>query len=51
MKFKAWVLTDENEWLFFDAIRWIDLDKDGRPVRICGPTGLQYNEFDLEVEG
>ncbi len=50
MKFSAWVKADDEEWIYFDAIRWISLDENGRPERICGPTGIQYGEFRLEVE-
>ncbi len=50
MKFSAWVKDDNEAWIYFDAIRWISLDKDGRAERVCGPTGIQYGEFRLEVE-
>ncbi len=51
MRFSAKVKDlDTAEWIDFSHIRWIDLDKHGRPERICGPNGLQYEEFELIVE-
>ena len=32
------------------GIRWIDLDEQGSPVRVCGKTGRQYEEFELIIE-
>jgi len=49
MKFRAWVTTDDGEQ-FSITPRWIALDEDGCPERVCGPSGLQYSEFVLEVE-
>ena len=40
---------DNGEWINFSHIRWISLDKQGIPERICGPTGLQYEEFELFI--
>jgi len=48
MKFRAKVKSDD-EWIDFDHIRWISLNEVGEPEVICGPTGLQYREFELEV--
>ncbi len=50
MKFSAWVKADDETWIYFDVIRWISLDENGYAERICGPTGIQYNEFRLEVK-
>lgn len=50
MKFRARVKTDTGEWIEFDHIRWISLNEQGEPDRICGPTGLQYDEFELIEE-
>ncbi len=50
MKFKAKVKTDNGEWIDFDHVRAILLDKHGKPEVVIGPTGLQYTEFELEVE-
>ncbi len=49
-KFSARVKNDDGEWIDFDPIRWINLDENGCPVSICGPTGLQYTEFKLNIE-
>ena len=62
MKFRVWVTTDAGtnedhsgqlqrttEQLYIIP-RWIALDEDGYPERVCGPSGLQYSEFVLEVE-
>jgi hypothetical protein len=49
MKFRAWVTTDTGEQLHLTP-RWIALDEEGHPERVCGPSGLQYSEFVLEVE-
>lgn len=50
MRFSAKVKTDDGSWIEFKSIRWIDLDPNGHPVRICGPNGIQYTEFELRVE-
>ncbi len=49
MKFGAKVKSDNGEWIEFNDIRWIGLNDNGEPERICGPTGLQYSEFELVV--
>lgn len=48
MKFRARVKTDTGEWIVM-PIRAIFLDEKGRPERVTGATGIQYNEFELEV--
>ena len=53
MKFTARVkpdpkYTDSEEWIDM-PIRVILLDKDGRPECVVGASGLQYDEFELEV--
>ncbi len=50
MKFRARVKTDNGEWITFTRIRVILLDEHGKPEVVIGPTGLQYTEFELEVE-
>ena len=44
--FKAFV-WDNGEKIELPVVRWIDLDNEGKPQRICGDTGLQYEEFEL----
>jgi len=50
MKFIAEVKTDDGEWVKIDNVRWIALDENGKPERICGPSGLQYGEFRLGID-
>ncbi len=50
VKFRAKVKTDNGEWIDFDHIRAILLDKQGKPEVVIGPTGLQYTEFELELK-
>ena len=47
VKVKAKVkLHEEGKWEII-PIRWIDINKEGRPERVCGVNGLQYEEFEL----
>ena len=43
-------LDPDGEWIDM-PIRVILLDKDGRPECVVGASGLQYDEFELEVGG
>ena len=44
MKLKAIVFMDNGEqWEFIP--RWVGMDKNGVPDRICAPNGMQYREF------
>ena len=49
MIFTAWITTDNGERLHIKP-RWIALDENGCPERVCGPSGLQYSDFQLEVK-
>ena len=50
MKFIAEVKTDDGEWIKINNVRWIALDENGKPERVCGPSGLQYGEFRLGID-
>jgi len=39
-------LHEEEKWEIM-PIRWIDINREGRPERVCGVNGLQYEEFEL----
>lgn len=51
MKFKAIVFDTQNGKPMRLQPRWIDLDGNGKAVRMCGNTGTQYHDFHLWVEG
>lgn len=51
MKIKATAYDTQNgEPREMDHIRWVGLDQNGRPQRICAPNGIQYREFELHIE-
>ncbi len=49
MKFTGKVKTDNGEWITMQ-IRAILIDEQGKPEVVIGSSGLQYSEFNLEVE-
>ncbi len=49
MRFKARVESITGEWIDME-LSAILLDKQGKPEAVIGKTGLQYTEFELEVE-